>query len=211
MTRLPLLSCTSQRIWKQAQIEISLLRWSSDLNPLIEPKQIILIQVQMKTFQWLLWESKTASKIIWTEQQVLFPVRKVSVKLFAIHLEEIWNNTLWNAVGGSCNLLLTFLFFQILGFFFTYCCLHMQFCKALWCSQGWIFQRKFFIWVEAVAECIHSAAVLLSKCHRACLALIKLTLPKAGFQLHWWANPAGQEWEHVTKSRRGNAGLPPRL
>lgn len=117
VTRLPLLSCTSQRIWKQAQIEISLLRWSSDLNPLIEPKQIILIQVQMKTFQWLLWESKTASKIIWTEQQVLFPVRKVSVKLFAIHLEEIWNNTLWNAVGGSCNLLLTFLFFQILGFF----------------------------------------------------------------------------------------------
>lgn len=38
--------------------------------------------------------------------------------------------------------------FSRFGGFFTRCCLHVQFCKVLQCSQGCIFQRKFFIWVS---------------------------------------------------------------
>lgn len=190
VTRLPLLSCTSWWIWKQAQIEISPLHPSADLSLLLEPKQIILIQAQIKTFQWLLWESKTASKIVWTKQQVLFPVRKVSVKLFLIHLEEIWNNSLRNAMRGKPLLGLGFsLFPDSGGFLHAVACM----CNSAKCcnaARAAFFSGSFLF--GSVCCWVYLLAAVLSKCHWACLALIKLTLPKAGFQLDWWANPAGQ-------------------
>lgn len=175
VTRLPLLSCTSWRFWKQAQIEISLLDQSTDLNFLLEPKQTIFIQAQMKTFQWVFWETKTISKSFGLNNRFCFQFARF-LWLVLIHLEELYNNSLRNAMEESRKLFWTSPFFQILGIF-TLSCLcnsakHHEAARASIFSRILLFEWKVLL---GASTCYF----ILSKCHQARLA------PETNFAKSW--------------------------
>lgn len=89
-----------------------------------------------------------------------------------------------SSVGEAITCLGIFSFSKFWGFFYILlpACAILQ---SAMMQPGLHFSVGVFYLSESGCRVYPLAAVLLSKCHQVRLALIKLTLPKAGFWLGW--------------------------